>query len=133
MIRFMVGALILAGAISLSYGRIGETRAEYHTQYGAGKEIGEQMLYSVGEFDLTVFFKESQSIMEIFAKRNTGTGVPEMTPAEKANLLDLNGKGQSWNQLTSKKNDETWRRTDGRVVARYNSSKKVMTFLATGK
>ncbi len=110
---------LLIGATA-AQARIGDTKAKLADRYGAGKEIGEQVLYTADRYSVTVFFNaEGKAAMEIFGLRPSVDGKhPTFTDDDFQEFLHQEGQGKDWETL-SLKGAPTWRRSDNKVFARF--------------
>lgn len=127
--------LIMLFALSaVVHARIGETTEALHTRYGAGKDVGDQLLFSEGNYDLSVYFdKKGKSVMEIYSKMKRDTSLaPEFSQEEIDALLKEHGDGQIWREAkTSKPGKLVWVRYDRGVFASYYPDKNVLVFKGT--
>lgn len=83
-----------------SWARIGETKEEIRSRYGAGKEIGDdQILFTILDCDVTVTFRENRSFREIYTPRvGHDDKLNPMTMEIVKKLLGYQRVGVLWNQ-----------------------------------
>lgn len=119
---------------TVSYAIIGETIDDLYKRYGAGKEVGGQMLYKADAYSLTVYFNNKKASMEVYAPMPEvdGTHKP-LTDEDVQKILKMEGGGQTWNGVISKTGDKTWVRVDGKVLARLKKGEALVFVDATLK
>ncbi|MDE1170293.1 MAG: hypothetical protein PW734_03645 [Verrucomicrobium sp.] len=127
-----LGALCLAAS---AQARVGDTRAQLADRWGAGKEIGEQVLYTADRYSVTVTFNaEGEAAMEIFGLRPDATGArPAITPDDCEEFLHQEGRGQPWRKLDLPGAGATWEREDGKVFARFIPGQQAFVVLGMDK
>lgn len=133
-IRNWVPALLVAGlwlAASQPAGAvIGDTAEDLFKRYGAGKEVGGQMLYKIDLYSASVYFNNKKSSMEVYSKLPGVDGAhEELTEVDVQNLLRMQGGNSTWNVVITKKGEKTWSRVDGKVIARFKEKDKALVFV----
>lgn len=129
-------ALVLLGIAAGLPARaaIGDDLPALRTAYGSAKQVGGQMLFRHGGFDIAVYFDGTRSAMEIFAlaSRNDKPDEPpktEFTQKDIDGILALEGQGQPWNSVQARSGEPTWVRADGKLIARFNPNEKILAVL----
>ena len=125
---FLLAAFALLPVLAQAH--IGETRAEFEKRYGAGKEVGDQVLFTIDGFTATVFFDaKSRATMAIYAPRKGNDGVaPDLTPADVETLLHEEGQGKEWRKFQGTA-QPTWLRVDNQLFARLRQDENVVVFV----
>jgi hypothetical protein len=127
--------LVLAGfAPAAARAAIGDDLPALRTAYGSAKEVGGQMLFRHGGFDIAVYFDGTRSAMEIFAlsTKSDKPGDPpktDFTQKDIDGILALEGQGQTWNEVQTRSGEATWLRADGKLIARFNAGEKILAIL----
>jgi hypothetical protein len=125
---------VLAGAIALPVrAAIGDDLATLRAAYGSAKEVGGQMLFRHDGYSIAVYFDNTRSGMEIFVRDGSDPKKTEITSKDIDSILTLEGQGQPWNPVQTRSGEPTWLRADGKVIARFNASEKILAVLVNSK
>jgi hypothetical protein len=108
---------------------IGDDLPALRTAYGSAKEVGGQMLFRHGGFDIAVYFDGARSAMEIFALAANQPDKTDFTQKDIDGILAQEGQGQPWNQVQTRSGEPTWVRADGKLIARFNANEKILAIL----
>jgi hypothetical protein len=113
-------------------GEIGDSREKLHARYGAGKEVGDQLLFTHDNYFLSVYFVGNFASMEVYTLAPDPKGDSrDWTEAHRNELLKRQGSGLEWQLGKSQTHTETyWIRQDQQVAARFVLDKKIMVFLS---
>lgn len=125
-------AAILFAAFALpgtSLGNIGNTEDECRAKYGnpvsdkvqvPGAQKG--VVFEKGGMRITVGFFDGKAESMTYQKIKELTQLlqPQLTEAEFAPLLEVNGGGQQWEKKSGLGGLSYWARADGKVSGRYN-------------
>jgi len=104
---------------------IGETQEMLYKRYGAGKEVGGQMLYTVQDkYSLSVYFNNGKNAsMDVYTLMPKVDGTHDKLSDEDIQaLLVLEGANLKWKKLITKAGEPTWEREDGQVIARIKNA-----------
>jgi hypothetical protein len=143
-LRLFLGLAISLGTMLSGEAKIGDTRAQMMSRHGIGKDLGEQMLFTSGAYQMTVFFSAADVVtMQVYAKPAEALlepppealdGAPLVKPPERNRssitveeqeaLLREHGEGQQWTPLKTSRGSQLWRRADGKVYAQYRAQDK---------
>jgi hypothetical protein len=128
----VVFAGMMAGAADLA-AMVGDTREQLVAKHGNGKDLGDQMLFSVDErYSLTATFQNGKCTMEIYSCRTDADGItPPLTPDDVQTLLKKNAAGQSWATWATKSGSKFWGRSDKKITARMVEKEGVLVFMGT--
>jgi hypothetical protein len=122
--------LFLAGfASATARAAIGDDLPALRTAYGSAKEVGGQMLFRHGGFDIAVYFDGTRSAMEIFALIGNQPDKTDFTQKDIDGILAQEGQGQPWNPVQTRSGEPTWVRADGKLIARFNANDKILVVL----
>lgn len=121
---------VWVGSLSAARAVIGDTTDDLYKRYGAGKEVGGQLLYKVDAYSASIYFSDKKSSMEIYSRLPEVDGSHlELTDSDVQKLLQIQGGSVKWNVVISKKGEKTWARQDGRVIARFKPESKALVFV----
>lgn len=120
-VLLLICSVAWIGLLAASHAAIGDTHEDLFKRYGAGKEIGGQMLYQVDTFSLSVYFNKDVSSMDVYTRMPNVDGTHDpLSDADIEKLLKIESIANgSWYKVLSKTGQKTWRRTDGKVIARF--------------
>jgi hypothetical protein len=129
-LRTLLLAALAASLPALAGAHVGDLRADFEKRYGAGKEVGDQVLFTVDGFTATVFFDaKSRATMTIYAPRRGNDGaVPPLTPADIETLLHEEGQGKEWRKFQGTA-QPTWLRLDNQLFARLREDENILIFV----
>ena len=126
---FLVLFFLAGFAPATARAAIGDDLPALRTAYGSAKEVGGQMLFRHGGFDIAVYFDGTRSAMEIFALTANQPGKTDFTQKDIDGILALEGQGQPWNSIQTHSGEPTWVRADGKLIARFNANEKILAVL----
>jgi hypothetical protein len=111
---------------------VGDTREQLRARYGAGKEVGDQLLLTAKGYFLSAYFVNDIVSMEIYTVAPDANGSPrEWTEQSQKELLTRQASGKIWQPGKAQRTGETyWIRSDQEVAARFVQGKGVMVFLS---
>ena len=138
-------SLALLGTVP-AHARIGDTPMQIAARYGAGKVVGEQLLYTVTLKEVIyqeqIFFDPKGLVsMEIFSRKNpnpdgspdapSGTGdLVDLTQADFDILLAEEEDAVPWRKADSTSDKQTWVSGNNRAFGRYQASSHLFLFLS---
>jgi hypothetical protein len=128
--RFLALMIFLGLAMLPSRAAIGDDLPTLRAAYGSAKQVGDQMLFHHGNYDVAVYFDGARSGMEIFTPAEGKSDFPQKDVDA---LLALEGAGQPWNPVQTHSGEPTWLSADGRLIARFNPSEKILAVLVNSK
>jgi hypothetical protein len=129
--RALYLVLILAAIFASATTRaaIGDDLPALRTAYGSAKEVGGQMLFRHDGFDIAVYFDGARSAMEIFALAGNQPDKTDFTQKDIDAILAREGQGQPWHTIQTRSAEPTWLRADGKLIARFNATEKILAVL----
>jgi hypothetical protein len=71
--------------------------------------------------------------MEIFVGDDSPPTPHDLTQQDVDKILALEGAGQAWNPVTTHSGQPTWLRADGKVIARFNPTEKILSVIENAK
>jgi hypothetical protein len=131
--RFFLLAVLAGGVGHPLRAAIGDDLSTLRGTYGSAKEVGGQMLFRHDGYSIAVYFDGTRSGMEIFVRDGSDPKKTEITSKDIDSILALEGQGQPWNPVQTRSGEPTWLRADGKVIARFNSSEKILAVLVNAK
>jgi hypothetical protein len=133
-VRFCVFVLFLSlGGAGPAGAIIGDDLTALRTEYGPAKQVGGQMLFRHQGYSIAVYFDGDRSGMEIFVRDGSDPKKPDLTTADVDAILALESGGAPWNPVQSHSGQPTWLSADGKLVARFNPSEKILAILVNSK
>ena len=127
-----------------AHARIGDTPMQIAARYGAGKVVGEQLLYTVTLkeviYQAQIFFDPKGYVsMEIFSRKNPNpdgspdapaSDLADLTQADFDILLAEEEDAVPWRKADSTPDKQTWVAGNNRAIARYQPSSHLFLFLS---
>ncbi len=120
----MVGFLL---APLTARGHIGDNLAQLRQAYGAtGKEAGNTMIFQQNGYSICVYFDGDRSAMEVFTRDGSDKKKTDITDDDIKSILEMEGEGQGWSQVTSHSGKPTFLRGDSKLIARLSTGETTM-------
>lgn len=91
------------------------------------------MLFKHDGYSIAVYFDGTRSGMEIFVRDGSIPTKPDMTQADVDAVLTLEGAGQAWHPVQTHSGQPTWMRADGKLIARFNPTEKILAVMENAK
>jgi hypothetical protein len=123
----------LLSAPALAHGVIGDDLPALRAVYGSAKQVGGQMLFRHDGYSIAVYFDGLRSAMEIFVRDGSIPAKKEITQADIDAILALEGGGMPWHSIQTHSGEPTWLSADGKLIARFNSSEKIVAVMENAK
>jgi hypothetical protein len=127
--------LVLGLLISVAPARavIGDDLTTLRATYGSASQVGNQMLFQHDGYSIAVYFDGTRSGMEIFVRDGSKADKQDITSADIDAILVLEGAGQPWHPIQVRSGEPTWLRADGKLIARFNPTEKILAVIANSK
>jgi hypothetical protein len=130
---FLVLSFLAGFAPAPARAAIGDDLPALRAAYGSAKQVGGQMLFRHGGFDIAVYFDGTRSAMEIFALAANQPDKTDFTQKDIDGILALEGQGRPWNSIQTRSGEPTWLRADGKLIARFNAGEKILAVLVNAQ
>jgi hypothetical protein len=124
---------VLAAAPSPARAAIGDDLPKLRAVYGSASKVGNQMLFQHDGYSIAVYFDGVYSAMEIFVRDGSKPDKADITPTDIDEILLLEGAGQPWSMVRTSRGEPTWLRADGKLIARFNPSEKILAVMTNTK
>ena len=131
-IRLLVASAWMVAAIS-AQGAVGDTLPKLRTTYGSATKVGNQMLFQHDGYSIAVYFDGAYAAMEIFVRDGSKPDKNDISQADIDEILLLEGAGQPWSVVRTSRGEPTWLRGDGKIIARFNASEKILAVMENSK
>jgi hypothetical protein len=128
---FLVLALLVG--VGPARAAIGDDLATLRAKYGSASEVGNQMLFQHDGYSIAVYFDGTRSGMEIFVRDGSKPNKPDITQEDIDAILVLEGEGQPWHPIQTQSGEPTWLRLDGKLIARFNPTEKILAIVTNSK
>jgi hypothetical protein len=112
---------------------IGDDLSQLRAAYGSASAVGNQMLFKHDGYSIAVYFDNTRSAMEIFVRDGSVPTKTDITRDDIDSILKLEGAGQPWNPIQTHSGEPTWLRADGKLIARFNPSEKILAIMENSK
>jgi len=115
---------------------IGDDFATLRASYGGAEHVGNQLLFKHAGYSIAVYFDGTRSAMEIFVRDGSIPGKTDMTQADIDSILAFEGDGQDWKPyqpVSGTSNGPIWLRADHKVIARFNTSERILSIIENAK
>ena len=103
---------------------IGDDITILRKRYGSAKDMANQMLFQHDGYSICVYFDGNVAAMEVFVRDGSKPDKLDITPDDITQILDKEGEGMPWNPVVSKTGEQTWLRSDHKLIARLTESKE---------
>jgi hypothetical protein len=130
--NFLFAILLLAATVR-AHAAIGDDLTKLRSAYGSAQQVGGQMLFKFSGYSIAVYFDGTRSAMEIFVGDDSTPTPHDLTQSDIDKILVLEGGGQTWNPVTTHSGQPTWLRADGKVIARFNPTEKILSVIENAK
>jgi hypothetical protein len=118
---FAMMALLMGGMV-LAQAHIGDDLTKLRQVYGAtGKKEGSALIFQHNGYSICVYFDGDYSAMEVFTRDGSEKDKTDISPDDIKSILDLEGDGQTWSQVSSHSGKPTWLRADTKLIARLST------------
>jgi hypothetical protein len=127
----LLACVFLAGLAAAPSARaaIGDDLTALRAAYGSAKEVGGQMLFQHDGYAIAVYFDGTRSAMEIFALDDNKPTRTDFTQKDIDAILAVQGQGQPWNAVQTQSGQPTWLSANGKLIARFNATEKILAIL----
>ena len=112
---------------------IGDDISQLRAAYGSAQQVGGQMLFQHDGYSIAVYFDGTRSGMEIFARDGSVPNKNDITQQDVDAILVQEGAGQPWHPISTHSGQPTWLRADGKLIARFNQSEKIVTVMENAR
>jgi hypothetical protein len=131
LLRFLFPVLLISMLPARAV--VGDDETQLRTAYGSATLVGSQMLFKHDGYSIAVYFDGTRSGMEIFVRDGSIPTKLDITDSDVTAILALEGAGQSWNPIQTHSGQPTWLRADGKLLARFNPTEKIVTVMENAK
>ena len=133
LLRNLSAGLVLFMLAHPARAAIGDDITQLRAAYGSASEVGNQMLFKHDGYSIAVYFDNTRSAMEIFVRDGSIPTKTDITQADIDAILVLEGGGQTWSSISTHSGEPTWLRADRKLIARFNSSEKILAVIVNSK
>ena len=131
--HLITGVWFAVSGTTAVHGAVGDDMVKLRAVYGSASKVGGQMLFQHDGYSVAVYFDGAYSAMEIFVRDGSKPDKTDISQADIDEILLLEGAGQPWSEVRTSRGEPTWLRADGKLIARFNPSEKIVAVMTNSK